>query len=223
MIFMKKNIPVIFIILSIISFLVSSPVFSEESTHSSSSTAETYAADAHSSEAGSSGEGHSADRSGDLTDLLYRFMSFTVLVIILVIVFRKAKILDYFSNRSEEIKKKFEDLKRDKDEAERKYREVEEQLKNFEAKRNDIIEQYRQEGMNEKDRIISEAKERVKQIIAQSEITIEQEIESARKQLKQDIIDIASKKAQDILVKELNEKDQENMVAEFVEKVGKVN
>jgi len=77
--------------------------------------------------------------------------------------------------------------------------------------------------MNEKDRIISEAKDRVKHIIAQSEITIEQEIESARKQLKQDIIDIASQRAQDILVKEINEKDQENMVSEFVEKVGKVN
>ena len=41
--------------------------------------------------------------------------------------------------------------------------------------------------------------------------------------MKQDIIDIASQRAQDILVKELNEKDQENMVTEFVEKVGKVN
>ncbi|MBN2418696.1 MAG: ATP synthase F0 subunit B, partial [Deltaproteobacteria bacterium] len=132
-------------------------------------------------------------------------------------------ILDYFSTRSEEIKKRFEDLRRDKEEAERKYREVEEQLRNFEEKRKDIIEQYRQEGIKEKDRIISEAKERVKQIITQSEITIEQEIESARNQLKLDIIDIASQRAQDLLAKELNEKDQENMVAEFVEKVGKVN
>ena len=150
-------------------------------------------------------------------------MSFAVLVIVLIIVFEKTRILDYFSTRSEEIKKKLEDLKRDKDEAERKYKEVEEQLKNFEAKRNDIIEQYRQEGMSEKDRIISDAKDRVKQIIAQSEITIEQEIESARNQLKQDIIDTASQRAQDILVKEIDEKDQENMVVEFVEKVGKVN
>lgn len=223
MISMKKNIPVIFVIALILSFLVSVPIFSEEAVHSSPAASDTNVADTHSSGTESHGEGHSADRSGDLIDLLYRFMSFTALVVILVIVFRKVKILDYFSTRSEEIKKKFEDLKRDKDEAERKYREVEEQLRNFEAKRNDIIEQYRREGMNEKDRIISEAKDRVKQIIAQSEITIEQEIESARKQLKQDIIDIASQRAQDILVKELNEKDQENMVAEFVEKVGKVN
>ncbi len=219
MISMTKNIPVILIFL----LLISLPIFGEETSHSSSTAAETHVTDTGSSIAEGHGEGHSAESNGDLLDLLYRFICFAVLVIVLVIVFRKAKLLDYFSTRSGEIKKKFEDLKRDKDEAERKYREVEEQLKNFEAKRNDIIEQYRQEGVKEKDRIISEAKERVQQIIVQSEITIEQEIESARNQLKQDIIDIASQRAQDILVKEINEKDQENMVSEFVEKVGKVN
>jgi len=223
MIFNKKNIPVVFVILLIVAFFTSSPIFCEENSHSSSATADTHVADSQSSETEGHGEGHSADRSADIKDLGYRFMSFAALVIILIIVFKKAKILDYFSTRSEEIQKKFEDLKRDKDEAERKYKEVEEQLRNFEARKNDIIEQYRLEGMTEKDRIISEAKERVKQIIAQSEITIEQEIESARNQLKQDIIDIASQRAQDILVKEINEKDQENMVVEFVEKVGKVN
>ena len=41
--------------------------------------------------------------------------------------------------------------------------------------------------------------------------------------MKQDIIEIAAQRAQDILVKEIDEKDQESMVVEFVEKVGKVN
>ena len=226
MISIKKIIPVFFILSLLISFLFTVSVFSEETSHSPSTSIDEHSTDNYSSEpndAEGHGEGHSADRSGDLKDLLYRYMNFILLVIILVVVFKKAKISDYFSTRSEEIKKKFDDLKRDKDEAERKYKEVEEQLRNFEAKRNDIIEQYRQEGINEKDRIISEAKERVKQIIEQSEITIEQEIESARNQLKQDIIEIAAQRAQDILIKEIDEKDQESMVVEFVEKVGKVN
>ena len=222
MISMKKNIPVVFIIL-LLTFLVSFPIFSEETSHSSPAPDDTHVTGTHSSDTESPGEGHSADSSGDLEDLFKRYLNFIIMIVILVIIFRKTKILDYFSTRSEGIKKKLEDLIRDKDEAERKYKEVEEQLRNFEGKKNDIIEQYRQEGIVEKERIISEAKDRVKQIVAQSEITIEQEIESARNQLKQDIIDIASQKAQDILVKELNEKDQENMVVEFVEKVGKEN
>lgn len=223
MIYMKKNTPAVYIISLILIFLFSSPIFSEETSHSTPASPDTHVTDANSAETESPGDGHAGDSSGDLRDLLYRYINFILLVIILVLVFRKTRIMDYFSTRSEEIKKKLEDLKRDKDEAERKYKEVVEQLKNFEAKRNDIIEQYRKEGIHEKDRIISDAKERVKHIIAQSEITIEQEIESARNQLKQDIIDIASKRAQDILVEEIDEKDQENMVVEFVEKVGKVN
>ena len=224
MISFDKKLSVVFIISLIVSMLFTVPVFSEETPHSATAdthSAGTYAAET--GEAGSNTEGHSSDRSADLRDLAYRYLNFILLIIILVIVFKKTRILDYFATRSEEIRQRLEDLKKEKDEAERKYKEIENQLRDFEAKRNGIIEQYRQEGMHEKDRIISDAKERVKQILEQSEITIQQEIESARNQLKHDIMDIASKRAQDILVKELDEKDQENMVVEFVEKVGKVN
>ncbi len=220
----EKKLSVVFIISFIASMLFTLPVLSEEVQHSAAAdthSAGTYAAET--GEAVSHGEGDSADRSGDLKDLAYRCINFTLLIIILVIVFKKTRILNYFASRSEEIKKKLEDLKRDKDEAERKYKEIEKQLRDFEEKRNSILEQYRQEGMHEKDRIISDAKERVKQILEQSEITIQQEIESARSQLKQDIVEIASQKAQDILIKEINDKDQENMLVEFVEKVGNVN
>lgn len=174
-------------------------------------------------EAGGGGHGHSADRKGDFIDLGYRILNFSLLVIVLVIVAKKTKLTQFFSSRSEEIRRRMEDLRKDKEDAEKRYLEIEEQLKSFEEKRNEIVEQYRQEGLSEKDRIISEAKDRVKHIIQQSEMSIEQEIESARNQLKQDIIELATQKAQDILVKEVNESDQEKMVIEFVEKVGKVN
>ncbi len=228
MLSMNKKLLFVFIIKIIFTFLFifTAPVFSEETAHYSSAAVDIREAGIHPPETGdtvSNGDGHSADRSGDLKDLLYRYINFIVLVIILVIVFRKAKILDYISLRSEEIKKKLDDLTRDKNEAERRYKEVEEKLRNFEGKRKDIIERYRQEGIHEKERIISDARARVKQILEQSEITIQNEIEAARKQLKQDIIKIASQRAQDILIKEINERDQENMVVEFVKKVGKIN
>ena len=227
MIHKKKNILVTFTLSLILLLLLSYPLFSDDTPLPSTDT-EPHAAADHMSDAADTaahGEegGHSADRSGDIKDFYKRVFNFTAMVIILVVIMRKTKLLNYFSERSEGISKKLDDLKRDKEEAERKYKEIEEQLKNFEAERDDIIEQYRKEGITEKDRIVAEAKERVEQIIAQSELTIEQEIESARNQLKQDIVDIASKRAQDILVKEMNENDQEKMVIEFVEKVGKVN
>lgn len=169
------------------------------------------------------GDGHSNDRSGDIRDLFYRYLNFILVLIILIVVYKKIKLKDVLSTRSEEIKKRLDDLKRDKEAAENRYKEVENRLRDFETKRNDIIEQYKKEGQAEKEKIINEANKRVKQIIVQSEMTIQQEIESARNRLKQDVIDLAAEKARDILVSEMAEDDQEKMVIEFVEKVGEVN
>lgn len=212
----KHTIASIIIIFTI--FFLSSPAISSDVSHLDQST------ELHSTEADmSNGDGHSNDRSGDLLDLLYRFITFILVLIILFVVYRKMKLKDFLTARGEEIKKRLDDLKRDKEEAENRYKEVERRLKDFETKRQGIIEQYKKEGLAEKEKIITEAKERVRQIIDQSEMTIQQEIESARNQLKQDVIELAADRAREILASEMGEDDQEKMVIEFVEKVGKVN
>ncbi len=169
------------------------------------------------------GDHGKADRSGDLLDLLYRFINFALLIIILFIVIRKTPIKDFLSTRSEAIRQKLEDLRREKEEAEKKYLDIEKQLKDFEEKRKEIISQFREEGLIEKEKIISEAKERVKQIIAQSESSIRQEIQAARDGLKKEVIDLAAQKAQEIIEKEIDEKDQDQLVNDFLERVGKIH
>ena len=65
-------------------------------------------------------EGHgTADRSGDLIDLFYRFINFALLVIILVWALKKAGIRNFFSSRTEEIRLKLDELKKGKEEAHR--------------------------------------------------------------------------------------------------------
>jgi F-type H+-transporting ATPase subunit b len=167
--------------------------------------------------------GHGSDRSGDLLDLLWRFINFALLVIILFIVIKKSPLKGFFAARGEEIRQKLEDLKKEKEEAENRYLEMEKQLKEFEAKRNDIIDRYKKEGLVEKDKIIEEAKERVKQILEQSELTIQQEMESAKQRLKGEIVELAAKKTREILMKEMDERDHDQLIHEFIEKVGKVH
>lgn len=216
----SKNNPVFIPILFIIFLLFTTPSYSIEISHtspSSDSQAGIHPADSENNE-----NTHTTDRSGDLRDLLYRYMNFTVLVTILVIVFKKARIIEYFSMRSEEIRKRLEDIQRDRDDVENKFKEAEESLKKIEEKSREIIEQSRKEGMTEKERIISGAKEHVRQIIEQAEITIQKEIESARSALKHNIIEIASQKAQSILAEEIGDKEQANMVDDFIEKIGRM-
>jgi len=172
---------------------------------------------------GGEGAGHGADRSADLKDLLYRFMNFAVLVIVLIWAIKKAGVKQLIAARIEDIKQKMADLKKGKETSESQYREIEKKLEAFEAERKEIIEQYKKEGLAEKEKIIAEAKERVKQIIEQAEFTIQQEIQSAKDRLKQEVVDLAAQKAQEIIAQEMTESDQDLLVNDFIERVGKLH
>ena len=163
------------------------------------------------------------DRSGDLLDLLYRFINFALLIIILFWAVRKAGIKGFFTARSEEIRQKLDDLRRGKEYAEAKYQELEKRLREFEGNRQGIIEQFKAEGLAEKERIIAEAEERVKQILEQAELTIQREMESARDRLKQEVVSLAAQKSKEILAREMTDKDQDRLVEEFIERLGTIH
>jgi F-type H+-transporting ATPase subunit b len=207
------------VFLIFIFFLACNPALSQEATHSADTATAVHSAGTGEGEEGAT-EG---DRSGDLLDLLYRFITFTLLVVILVIFVRKAKVMDFLSVRTDEIRKRLEDLKREKEEAEKKYRDVEGSLRDFESKKVEILEEYRREGIAERNRIIEEARVRVQQIIANSEAALEQEIRSLKNQLKRDIVETAIGQAKEIILKEIKEKDNDDLINEFVERVRKTN
>ena len=170
------------------------------------------------------GGGQSAHDSGKkMTDLIYRAVNFSLLVIILFVVVKKTPIKDFFANRIEEIKNNFEDLNKEKELAEKRYQELEQKLKDFEASRQEIIDQYKAEGETEKDKIIAEAEQRATQILAQAELTIQREIQAAGDMLKQEVLDNAAMKAQEILIKEMKESDQDHLVDEFIKSVEKLH
>jgi F-type H+-transporting ATPase subunit b len=170
-------------------------------------------------------EGHeaAADRSGDLWDLLYRFINFTLMVIILIWALKKANIKDFFAARSREIKQRLEDLQKEKEEAEANFRDIEAKLKDFEEEKRRILEQYRQEGEAEKAKIIQEANNRVEEILNQAELTIQQETEDAKSRLKQEMVEIAAQRAEEIIAERITEDDQDSMVDDFIERVGKIH
>jgi F-type H+-transporting ATPase subunit b len=171
--------------------------------------------------------GHDAengqDRRGDIIDLLYRFENFALLVLILFVSIKIFRLMDPLSARREEIKHRLLDLKRDKEDAEIKWREAESRLRDFEIKRKEIIDQYKKEGLGEKEKIISDAEEKARQLIIQSEMTIRQEMESERHRLGQEIVELAAQRALEIISREMDERDNDNLINEFIEKVTKAN
>lgn len=168
-------------------------------------------------------QGHGEEDSGALMDLLARFINFALLVIILAVVLKKSNAFGFFSDRVEDIKKRMEQLQREKEEAESKYREVEAKLKDFEAEKKEILESARRDGEVEKAKILEEAENRVTQMMEQVELTIQQEVQEAKDRLKHEVADLAAEKAQEMISRELKEDDQDRLVSEFIERVGKVH
>jgi len=166
------------------------------------------------------GEGHGGDSTADLMELLSRFVNFTVLVIVLVVVVKKFRVKNMLTSRIDEIKKRLDDLKREKEETESKYQEAERKLSKFEGEKQDIIEQFRKEGEVEREKIIAEAQQRSEQILKQAELTIQQEMESAKKKLREGVVELAAQRAGEIMAKEMTDKDQDRLVNEFIKKVG---
>lgn len=167
--------------------------------------------------------GGGADRSADLLDLLYRWINFALLVIILVIVLKKVNVKQYFVSRIEGIKKELEDLKKQREAAEGKARDLESKLKAFEGERKEILEQYKADGLAEKERILAEARTRAKQILEQAEVSIQFEMQTAKERLKEEVVALAAQRAQEIIAAEMTDKDQDRLVNDFIEKLGKTH
>ncbi len=172
-----------------------------------------------------SGGGGASDSHGhdQMMNLLYRILNFTLLVIILVVIVKKTSMLRFFGERKDEIKKKLEDLTKARQAAEDRSRELETKLGEFEVQRKEILEQFRAEGAKEKARIIAEARERAAQLISQADHTIEREIQGATERLKQEVVEMAAMRAEEIIVKGIKDSDQDHLVNEFIKSVEKLH
>jgi F-type H+-transporting ATPase subunit b len=78
-------------------------------------------------------------------------------------------------------------------------------------------------GEPEKEKIIREARERAEQLLAQADLAIQREVQGAVERLKEEVVEAAAQKAQEIISRDISDSDQERLVNEFIERVGKVN
>ena len=168
----------------------------------------------------SGGGGNSHDQ---ILNLFYRILNFTLLVIILVVVVKKTSMLRFFGERRDEIKEKLEALAKERQTAESRSRELETKLGEFEVQKKEILEQFRAEGAKEKALIITEARERAAQLISQADHTIEREIQGATERLKQEVVEMAALRAEEIIAKGINDSDQDHLVDEFIKSVEKLH
>lgn len=167
------------------------------------------------------GGGH-ADSGALIKDFLWRCLNFAIMAGILIYFVTKP-VKNALKDRSETIAKNLEDAQKAREEAEAKFAEYDEKLNKAEKEIEQIAADLKKEGELERDRIIASAKEQAEKIKQEAEKSAAFEVARARAELQQEAARLAVELAEGLLKKNVTDKDQSNMVDEYMKKVGELH
>jgi F-type H+-transporting ATPase subunit b len=169
------------------------------------------------SSGGEGGHGESGPKGWVATDT-YRVMNFVVLAVGLFFILRKpaSSALD---DRIKGIKEELNLLESKKKEAEKNLAQYNEKLAQLNKDAEKIIIEQIRQGNEAKERIIEAAGTAALKLEEQARRNMEHEFKLARLKLKEDVVDKALIKAEEIIKSKITEKDQEQLVSEYLEKV----
>lgn len=164
----------------------------------------------------SGGEG--GHESGGWVDLAWKSFNFVVLVGFLYWLLAP-KIKAFFIDRRKDIKESLENTTQQKAEAEKQYREYAEKIDKASSEIDNIFEMIKAQGIAEKQKIIDDAHKVAKKMKEDAQARIEQELQKAATQLRIEAAQLSVKMAEEILKKNITEKDHEAMIREYMNKV----
>ena len=150
--------------------------------------------------------------------LAWKTFNFIVLVSFLYWLLA-AKIKTFFVGRRKDIKESLENTAKQKTEAEKKYREYSEKIDKASLEIDGIFEMIKEQGVAEKQKIIEDAQRVTQKMKEDAKARIEQELQKASSQLRVEAVQLSVKMAEQILKRNITEKDHEAMVKEYMDKV----
>jgi F-type H+-transporting ATPase subunit b len=149
----------------------------------------------------------------------YRIMNFVVLAAVLIYLLRKP-ISQALAARIRGIKDQLASLEAQKAEAEKQLAQYSEKLSFLEKESEKIIAEYIKQGNEAKARILKEAEAAAEKLRVQARRSIEHELERAKLSLQKDILEKSLAKAEEMIRTHISVKDQEQLVDDYLEKVG---
>ena len=125
----------------------------------------------------------------------------------------------YFAKRADFIETQINEAKDMNEKAKKFMQESEQQARVSAREYHEIVERAKSDALKERDDIIVEARKEAASKIEQAQKEIEAEKVQAKTEMKEEIVDIAIEVATKIIQKEMNTKQNQELVEEFVEKV----
>lgn len=164
-------------------------------------------------------EHHGEDHGkATLINFGWRILNFVVLFVVLYKLSAKA-IRNFFAGGRESIKASLEEAVTAKEEAEKRLREHSDRLDKAAAEIQGIADMIKAQGVAEKEKIIEEAKKTAEKIKEDSKARMDQEFKRVLNQLRTEATELSVKMAEEILKKNIEEKDHETMVNDFLDRM----
>ena len=154
----------------------------------------------------------------NITTLIVQLLSTGVMLF----VFKKflwTPVQAYFAKRADFIESQINEAKDMNEKAKTFMVESEKQARISAREYRDIVERAKSDALKVRDDIIVEARKEAASKIEQAQKEIEAEKVQARDDMKEEIVDIAMEVATKIMKKEMDTKENEKLVNEFVEEV----
>lgn len=152
------------------------------------------------------------------TDFFLRLGNFVILAAILVKLLWKP-IVNFFTQRREDIQSLLAELEAKRREAEAKSAEYEAKLAALDGETRKIVTDLIAEGEAEKAKIIDAAHRQAEYLKEQARLAIQQEIKAAKESLQEEIAELSVVEAEKILRDKLFASDQERLIREFMTRV----
>ncbi len=162
--------------------------------------------------------GGEASNEGGMGDFWWRLLNFGILAAVIYKFSAKA-IANFFVGDRMSIKSSLDEAVTAKEEAERKLVEHSARLDKANAEIAGIADMIKAQGIAEKEKIIEEAKRNAAKMKEDSEARIEQEFKRALQQLRKEATDLSVAMAEEILQKNIEAKDHESMVNDFLDRM----
>ncbi len=151
-------------------------------------------------------------------DLWWRILNFTILAAVIYKFSAKA-IVNFFVGDRASIKNSLDEAVTAKEEAQKKLAEHSARLDKATAEIQGIADMIKEQGLAEKEKIIEEAKRTAEKLKEDSEARIDQEFKRALHQLRKEATELSVTMAEEILEKNIEAKDHESMVNDFLDRM----
>jgi F-type H+-transporting ATPase subunit b len=155
---------------------------------------------------------------GGVGDLWWRVLNFIVLAVVIYKLSAKA-IANFFVGNRASIKNSLDEAVAAKEEAEKKLAEHSTRLDKATAEIQGIADMIKAQGLVEKEKIIEEAKRTAEKLKEDSEARIDQEFKRALHKLRKEATELSVTMAEEILERNIEAKDHENMVNDFLDRM----